>query len=107
MAQEIGPDKKFCHKCGDVIFRDAVICPKCGVPQGSSYPSGKNKVTAGLFAILLGGLGVHKFYLGKTGMGLLYLLFCWTLIPAIAGLIEGILYLTSSDTDFERKYAAK
>lgn len=63
----------------------------------------KNRVTAGLLAILLGGIGVHKFYLGKTGVGLIYILFCWTGIPAIIGLIEGIIYLTQSDEDFRIK----
>jgi TM2 domain-containing membrane protein YozV len=64
----------------------------------------KSKVTAGVLGILLGGLGVHKFYLGKIGSGVLYLLFCWTGIPAIVGLIEGIIYLTMSDEDFNAKY---
>jgi TM2 domain-containing membrane protein YozV len=64
----------------------------------------KNKMTAGLLAILLGGLGAHKFYLDQPGLGILYLLFCWTFIPAIIGLVEGITYLTMSDQDFNAKY---
>lgn len=60
----------------------------------------KSKVAAGVFALLLGGLGIHKFYMGKTGQGLLYLLFCWTGIPALIALVEGILYLTESDEKF-------
>lgn len=62
--------------------------------------SEKSKVAAGLFGILLGGLGIHKFYMGKVGTGLVYILFCWTGIPAIIGLVEGILYLTESDEKF-------
>lgn len=62
--------------------------------------SEKSKVAAGLFGILLGGLGIHKFYMGKVGVGLIYILFCWTGIPAIIGLVEGILYLTESDEKF-------
>jgi hypothetical protein len=50
----------------------------------------KNKTVAGVFAILLGGIGVHKFYMGKVLMGILYLLFCWTFIPSVVGIIEGI-----------------
>jgi TM2 domain-containing membrane protein YozV len=64
----------------------------------------KSKVTAGILAILLGGFGVHKFYLGKVGMGILYLVFCWTTIPSIIGLIEGIIYLTKTEEEFQRKY---
>ncbi|MFH2103571.1 MAG: TM2 domain-containing protein [Chloroflexota bacterium] len=48
----------------------------------------KNPTTAVLFALFLGGLGIHKFYLGQTGMGVLYLIFCWTYIPAIIAFIE-------------------
>ncbi|MFF2446417.1 TM2 domain-containing protein [Neobacillus sp. NPDC058068] len=67
----------------------------------------KSKVAAGVLAILLGCFGVHKFYLGKIGMGILYLLFCWTGIPSIIGLIEGILYLTKSDEEWDRQYNSK
>ncbi len=63
----------------------------------------KSKMAAGLLAIFLGGLGVHKFYLGKIGAGIVYLCFCWTWIPAVVGLIEGILYLCSSDENFQLK----
>jgi len=64
----------------------------------------KNKVAAGVLAILLGGLGIHKFYLGKLGQGILYLIFSWTGIPSIIGLIEGILYLIQTDEEFNAKY---
>lgn len=64
----------------------------------------KNKTTAGILGILLGGLGVHKFYLDQPGLGILYLLFCWTFIPAVIGLVEGIIYLTMTDQDFNAKY---
>lgn len=63
----------------------------------------KSKVTAGVLGILLGGLGIHKFYMGKIGMGILYLVFCWTYIPAIVGFIEGIIYLCSNDENFQLK----
>ena len=64
----------------------------------------KSKVAAGLLAIFLGGIGVHKFYMGKIGMGILYLLFCWTGIPACVGFIEGIIYLCSNDENFQLKH---
>jgi TM2 domain-containing membrane protein YozV len=64
----------------------------------------KNKTTAGILAIFLGGLGIHKFYLGRGGMGVLYLLFAWTFIPAIVGFIEGIILLVMNDHEFNLKY---
>ena len=69
----------------------------------SSWPI-KSKIVAGILGILLGGLGIHKFYLGKTGMGILYLVFCWTCIPSIIGFIEGVIYLCSSDENFQLKH---
>lgn len=63
----------------------------------------KSKIAAGILAIFLGGIGVHKFYLGKIGMGILYLCFCWTYIPAVIGFIEGIIYLCSNDENFQLK----
>ncbi|MCS6975784.1 MAG: TM2 domain-containing protein [Gemmatales bacterium] len=71
--------------------------------------SGK-KIPAGILAILLGGLGVHKFYLGYTMAGLIMLLVsvltCFVAAPvmSIIGLVEGIIYLTKSDDEFDRIY---
>jgi TM2 domain-containing membrane protein YozV len=64
----------------------------------------RSKVTAALFAIFLGGLGIHKFYLGNPLMGILYIVFCWTFVPAFIGFIEGLIYLSTNDVDFDRKY---
>lgn len=106
--QTKGPDEQFCSSCGEVIKKQAEICPECGVRQGESSGTsgaGPDRTTAGILAILLGGIGAHKFYLDRTGMGILYLVFCWTFIPAIVGLIEGIIYLTKSDEEFAATYA--
>lgn len=68
----------------------------------------KDKTTAGILVILLGGLGFHKFYLGNSKGGVIYLLLylCFGL-SAILGLIDGIKYLMSSEEDFQAKVAAK
>ena len=63
----------------------------------------KDKTVAGILGILLGGIGVHKFYMEKIGIGILYLIFCWTFIPAIVGFIEGIIYLVEDDVKFQRR----
>ncbi|EUJ34158.1 TM2 domain-containing protein [Brochothrix campestris] len=54
--------------------------------------SGKkvSKVAYIVLAILLGCVGVHKFYAGKIGVGVVFVIFCWTGIPALIGFIEGL-----------------
>jgi TM2 domain-containing membrane protein YozV len=99
---EIGPDQKYCRSCGEIIKEEAVICPECGVRQGGGQLS--ERVLTAILAILLGSFGVHKFYLGDTGLGILYLCFSWTGIPAIVGIIEGVIYLSKSDEEFEKEY---
>lgn len=52
-----------------------------------------NKIAYAILALFVGGLGIHKFYAGQTGMGIIYLLFCWSFIPAIVAFIEAIVAL--------------
>jgi len=67
---------------------------------------GKDKTTAGILGILLGGLGIHHFYLGSTVTGIIEL--ALTIIScgigALLGLVEGILLLTMSQEEFDAKY---
>ena len=103
--QLTGNATKFCKDCGEKINAKAEICPKCGVRQEYAVRTdSKSKIAAGLFGIFLGGLGIHKFYLGQIGWGIVYLIFCWTAIPELVGFIEGIIYLTMSDEAFAAKY---
>lgn len=116
---------KECKYCGEklavqeatqVVQQPQAVYAQAPQPQiiiqqtGPQYVTGinpswpiKSKTTAGVLGILLGGIGVHKFYLGKTGAGILSILFCWTGIPAVLGLIEGITYLCSNDENFQLK----
>jgi TM2 domain-containing membrane protein YozV len=48
----------------------------------------KDTTAAVLLAFFLGSFGAHRFYLGEIGWGVLYILFCWTLIPHLAALVE-------------------
>jgi len=107
-------EKKFCFHCGTATQPNQIICVKCGVSLDKSGTGvgSKNRIVAGVLGILLGWLGVHKFYLGYTKQGLIMLLVSiltsWTWIgPVIIGtigLIEGILYLVKSDEDFFATY---
>ena len=64
----------------------------------------KSKTTAILLAFFLGGLGIHRFYLGQNGRGLLYLLFSWTGIPLVISIIDAIMLLIMSEESFTKKY---
>lgn len=98
------PKMKFCKHCGERIDAECVVCPKCGkqveelksaqpqvvinnsnqstnanvntntVNAGGAHGKRCDKWVAFLLCLLLGGLGAHKFYEGKGGMGILYLL---------------------------------
>ncbi|MEI6541489.1 MAG: NINE protein [Planctomycetota bacterium] len=56
--------------------------------------------------MLLGGIGAHHFYLGRPILGVIYLLFCWTFIPALIAFIEGLVLLCTSDKAFAQRYSA-
>ncbi|SUK17345.1 TM2 domain-containing protein [Staphylococcus agnetis] len=59
-----------------------------------------NKLMYVVLAFFLGGLGAHKFYAHKKGLGFIHLMFCWTGIPGVIGMIEGIrVALKESDTE--------
>ena len=59
-------------------------------------PNGKvvNKLAYCILAFFLGGIGIHKFYAGKSGAGIAFLLFSWTFIPTFISLIDFIVGLT-------------
>ncbi len=87
---------KFCNKCGKELSDDAKACPSCGTSfvaneqkqspvivnvenhnsNVNAAPNGtaKNKWVAFFLCWFLGCFGAHKFYEGKVGMGILYLL---------------------------------
>ena len=101
-AQPVQPQIVYAQPQPQVVIQQA--------PPQQVYVSGinpswpvKSKVAAGILAIFLGGIGAHKFYLGKIGMGIVYLLFCWTAIPAMIGFVEGVIYLCSNDENFQLK----
>lgn len=87
---------------------ESVYTP-AGTPAPGSHPalrSGRDKTTAAILAILLGGFGVHKFYLGNWGWGIVHLMFTWTTLPFFLGFIEGIRYLMLTEAEFELKVLA-
>jgi len=73
-------------------------------------PVESKRILAGVLAIVLGGLGIHKFVLGMTTPGVIMLavslVSCGFAAPivSIIGIIEGIIYLTKSDAEFHQIY---
>lgn len=123
----------ICPKCGAPTAPGATKCEYCGAVLAAPTPVAapvvtqaqpsnviivnnaintstwpiKNKLVAALLALFLGALGVHEFYLGRNGKGIMMLLFCWTGIPAFIGVIQGILMLVSNDENFQLKYRCR
>ena len=110
----------YCPRCRYPLNANNAYCPRCGLafynqqrphqqqmppqyrpPQyPMPRPQRKNRGTAIIFAFVLGGVGVHKFYLGHYVQGAIYVAFCWTLIPAIIGAVEGTIYACQNDEQF-------
>lgn len=98
-------DTKYCSECGAQINAKAEICPKCGVRVSAPATNlDKNKTVAAVLALFLGTLGIHKFYLGNTKMGLIYILISITFIglfvTAILSLYDAIKLFTMSEAEF-------
>lgn len=122
---------RYCTKCGAINDELAQYCTTCQAPltqvnsgtgAGTGYQpmqsvspgamtdwkalGADKKITAGICAILVGWLGVHKFILGYTTEGVIQLVLgiitCG--LTNILSIIEGIIYLTKSDEDFVRTY---
>jgi TM2 domain-containing membrane protein YozV len=67
--------------------------------------SNRSKSVAAVLALILGTVGAHRFYLGQPLIGLIYLIFCWTWIPTIIGIIEAVIFASMDDDLFSDQYA--
>lgn len=95
--------QKICSTCGKSIDVMAEICPHCGVRQRTPV----SKASLLILTFFFGGLGAHKFYLGKYWQGALYFLFFWAYIPFIIALAEFVGYAFTSTQQLNEKYSAK
>ena len=64
----------------------------------------RNKTAAGLFALFFGWAGVHRFYLGQVGLGVLYFFLMFLLISPVLSIIDAIVFFTMDEETFNRKY---
>jgi TM2 domain-containing membrane protein YozV len=120
-----GLGDKYCFECAEVLPRAAPACWRCSAPQPALYeavptatPSyatdptpnpradtqKRSKIAAAVIALFLGGLGLHRFYLGRPWSGLFYFLFCWTFIPMILSFVEAIVLIAMSEERFAEAY---
>ena len=90
----------FCRQCGSPMAATAFQCPHCRADQNFNS---KSKGTAAVLALLLGGLGIHRFYLGQW-WGIFYLLAFFTWVPAVIAIVEGIVFLCTDDARWQQKY---
>jgi TM2 domain-containing membrane protein YozV len=70
------------------LERQKFMAGMSGWEKGAFKSRQKSPHTAMILAFFLGSVGAHRFYLGQTALGILYLVFCWTLIPDLIGSAE-------------------
>lgn len=130
---EIPPTAQKCRHCGEWVSRECLscgtpirnqwaargFCADCEGKRVTGYAvqpapgtqpipmwhgTRKSRTLAVGLSLVFGGLGLHKFYLDKPGMGVLYMLFCWTGIPSLVGLFEAVKYIRMDDEEFLRRF---
>ena len=87
--------KKFCATCGAEANEQAAVCLKCGAHLSQGQ---KSRIAAGLLGVFLGGLGIHRFYLGFVRIGIAQIIVTAITFGAghIWGFIEGIMILAGT-----------
>lgn len=109
LDMEIITQEEFEQKKAELLS-EPIVVESSQSQQSSEGASEKSKIAAGLLALFLGTLGIHKFYLGYQREGLIMLLVSLltfgigAIVMAVIALIEAIMYLTKSDADFEELY---
>ncbi len=111
-SSRVNPHESFCQYCGNQLEYTLKKPKKSSKQQSAESASPtqdfapyeglpKYRVVAAFLAVIFGTFSVHKFYLNKTRIGIIRLIFFWSGIPTFLGLIEGLLYLTDSDKNFQ------
>ena len=94
-SQVMSEKDTFCSHCGKHIEDDGSINININNSNTNNVAGKtKNKWVAFFLCLFLGGIGAHKFYEGKIGLGIIYALFCWTYIPVLVSIIDLIVILT-------------
>ncbi|MGI2260428.1 TM2 domain-containing protein [Shewanella sp. GXUN23E] len=103
-----------CPQCGIDLPLGSPVCTSCHCALGLEALAGvdphiriKNQQLAAWYGLLLGGFGVHKFYLGQHLKGSLYLAFCWTLVPVALGWLDALRTVRMTPMAFQRRYCRR
>jgi hypothetical protein len=88
-----------------VVINNSNVNADNNASDASTSVSSKSKVTTAILTVLLGELGIHRFYVGKIGTGLIYLFTCG--IFGIGWIVDMILVFTNKFTDKDGKYITK
>ncbi|MFR7768378.1 MAG: NINE protein [Oscillospiraceae bacterium] len=97
---------KYCSQCSAQLVDEAVVCPHCGcavAPTKTVDPnaSPKSRLIALLLCVFVGDLGIHRFYVGKIGTGVLWLLTAGCF--GIGALVDLIMIACGTFTDSDGK----
>lgn len=122
-AEKINAKAKKCKHCGEIldvtmrelemlkshkkdiyVTNNAASSATSAVTAPTFSYSRRTKSAAVLWCLFFGGVGAHKFYLGRTTSGIVYLLLCWTFLPAIASIFETFYLLVMSPEEFDRRF---
>ncbi|SHI18706.1 TM2 domain-containing protein [Ferrimonas marina] len=100
-----------CDQCRSALQPTLMVCPQCGAGQGLDALAGvepklslRSQRRASRLGIYLGTFGVHQFYLGNRARGALYLALCWSLVPTLLGVWEGLRVSRMSPEEFYRRW---
>jgi len=104
---ELSANEVYCRTCGSVIHKEAEICPKCGVRQtrAGGESGGNEWLVTLLLCIFMGYFGVHRFYTGSIGIGVVQL--CTLGGCGIWWMLDLILIVTGAYKDGDGKPLVK
>lgn len=118
-----------CTQCGAPYGDDETNCKYCNTPLPKQLPKPqntavygnfqnvysdadpawpvRNRIAAGVLAIIFCYLGIHHFYTRRYALGIVSIFFCFSYIPALCNFIEGIRILIMDDQAFQTKYRCR
>ncbi|MCD8241708.1 MAG: TM2 domain-containing protein [Lachnospiraceae bacterium] len=112
--------QKYCKHCGELIDEECVVCPKCGkqvedlkVAEPTIDPSisPKSWIATLLLCLFLGVIGIHRFYTGKIGTGIIMLVCAITgfglVVTGIWALVDFIMVCMGKFKDKQGRYVKR